>query len=111
MSVSIDWSRMGPGYFFKNFPWDSSMWFWGRTTAIGNRESIQLCKQDGDVKTLKKKKKSSLGNSVRDYRHRARGGVSVHMLLDPGYRLERSPSQQSSTLCGSLTCVKVNDKC
>lgn len=61
MSVSIDWSRMGPGYFFKNFPWDSSMWFWGRTTAVGNRESIQLCKQDGDVKTLKKKKKKFTG--------------------------------------------------
>lgn len=52
--ASIHWFRMGPGYFFKSFPCDSSMWSEGRTTAVGNRESTQLCKQDGDVKTLKK---------------------------------------------------------
>lgn len=51
---------------------------------MGNRESTQPCKQDGDVKSLKKKKKLTGHQCEEITGTETRGRMSVYMLLDTG---------------------------
>lgn len=81
-----------------------------RTAAVGNKESTQPCKQDGDVKILKNKTKNELtGTSVKRSQAR-RLGKECQCI---GYWIQardKSLRQELLTSRESLTCVKVDDK-